>query len=637
MEGKYLRVWSGDSSDYGDRSSALMGLTSRLLRQGVTRSVTVGAIAALDAAHYNKFVDRPQYYQKMIEAANIPEGGGRGSDSLESGGTDDYLHGNLRYFIKDGAYWKGETKKGKGDEYYEIESEISNFIFDDPALVLLEGDQWLSTKVHVDGRYHSRADFLIPSANFKNKLPSLGGGMWMGSDNDLACIIRWVQRDAPTYTGVAAVGQHTIDGKRYFITDGETYDANGVVEDSSVRLVRRFGGTIRTSYNGSAHSDRRVSGELLLGLNTPAVVWPLLGWTFAAPFAPLIRAETGHFPILSIFGSPGAGKTAGIEQILRFIRGFQPDLLKASTLFTLLSELSSTNAVPLVYDEVRSRDRGGQALLSLLKELYSGSVAKRGTASQKVNEYPLLAPTVIVAEIDQRGSDAALSDRILPLYLPPKDRRTDAMSEAYYKLRGIKDEEASAFAYQYMLYTLNVDFKKMWKEAANLERADESDREMDNIAAAVLGATCFVRFCGLDDDLIDEAVEHIGALYAKDNNQGSGRVQPPLWTWLEQVSTMAHLGRIEANRDYMHDGKTIRLHKASVWKVYQREFERDPEKVEATSHTIGRWIEENPGGIVIKADTPMKIGEKMARGTSFSVDKCTEAGIDVSGFLRGVN
>lgn len=550
----------------------------------------------------------------------------------EAPAPTEYIAGRFRYFVRDNVYWVEDmeyTPKGSEDPM-PMFKPLSNFVFEDARVVRIEEERWLDATVVIEGRERVRRSIRIPAANFRSKMPELGGGMWLGGDSELAAVLNWVQRGAEKFKGVDIVGRH---GNMFVLRDA-VYTVDGPVPDSSIVYLHRRGTAPRVSFTESGPDNRKAIGEGLLALNRPEVIWPMLGWFFGSLYAPLIRAAVGHFPILAVTGSPGAGKTQAAQLIQRFLLGALESPRSASTNFSILSELSGTNAFPVVYDEVRRGHRGSDFLLQNIKEIYAGSMATRGTRDQKLNEYPLIAPICILGETDSRGSEQALSERIIPVHMPPSHQRTLTEQAAYYALR---DMEAGTFAYSYMLHTLRTDFPALWAEASTLIAESETDREIDNIRAVYAGALSFINFTGVGDN--NNALDSIASLYHGEESGEArqvGRLKPPLWTWLEQLAVLAQMGKLMATVDYTVEGDTLRIVRGSAWKVYSREYERDPDRVNASSHTIGSWLKEDPGDIIQGQDNILfrRPNKSQARGFAVSLEAATEHGIELEGFVN---
>lgn len=622
LDGKYARLVEGDLEAWnGDRSSALFALTGHLLRGGVPPNITVDYVSTIDsAAGIGKFVGRPDQYWKMVENVQLP-------DVLEAPAPlnpGDYLAGGRRYYKQGGSYWaEFQTKDGAATV------ELSNFVFDNPRLVRLGEETWLKTDV-VMRTHQVRRDFQIPSANFKSRLPDLGGGMWLGSDTDLGHILRWTTQSAPVFAGVSSVGRHGP----LFVTSSQVYDKDGPNDGTNTVYVQRGSAPPSVTYAPELPpldmERRRSIGQFMLGLNEPRVMVPVLGWLFASLFAPLIREKVKHFPILTLYGSPSAGKTSVLNILTRYLYGDWTEALKPSTAFATLSTLGSVNALPLVWDEVYRSDSHGRILLDHVKELYSGEVARRGTQSLTVREFPLVAPTVLLGEIDQRGTETSYSDRTIAVYLPAADTRTDEQRASYRRLRDQSAEMVSRFATDLMYYSLRTNFDDVWTEATQFEVEAQKDREIDNAHVIGLGWLSFMRFTG--EHLEGDATTIIKNLYVGDS-QLTGRIRPPLLTFVEQLAVLAQLGQLQPGIDYEIKDGELRIRRGSAWKLYSERYRDDVERVKATSHTLGLWLGENPGDVVLDPGKVFQFTQAgSSRGFALSIDRLVEAGVSIEGF-----
>lgn len=128
---------------------------------------------------------------------------------------------------------------------------------------------------------------------------------------------------------------------------------------------------------------------------------PVIGWFYAAALRPLIMDWTGEFNVLNITGDTGAGKTATLGTLWElFGMGGEP-LSAAGSAFTRLTAFSSSNAVPVWFDEFKPAemtDYQQDTFMSLLRKSTRGGTEPKGNADQSEDQWHLRAPTVVSGE-----------------------------------------------------------------------------------------------------------------------------------------------------------------------------------------------------------------------------------------------
>lgn len=128
---------------------------------------------------------------------------------------------------------------------------------------------------------------------------------------------------------------------------------------------------------------------------------PVLGWFYAAALRPLIMEWSGEFNILNITGDTGAGKTATISMLWQLFGMDGEPLSTTGTAFTRLTAFSSSNAVPVWFDEFKPAEMSDYQLdtfLALLRKSTRGGTEPKGNADQTEDQWHLRAPTVVTGE-----------------------------------------------------------------------------------------------------------------------------------------------------------------------------------------------------------------------------------------------
>lgn len=140
---------------------------------------------------------------------------------------------------------------------------------------------------------------------------------WTGSDNQVQGLLREVARaDVPQKRGSQVIGWlKTPDGPRWISPQCAIGPEGIISSDEFVYVDTQNPLARRLDYREESpdHVQKVAEAVLprLIELNTAAVMAPMIGWFFAAPFCSVIREQIGHFPILWNWGSQGclAGDT----------------------------------------------------------------------------------------------------------------------------------------------------------------------------------------------------------------------------------------------------------------------------------------------------------------------------------------
>ncbi|MBA7673678.1 hypothetical protein ES703_81881 [subsurface metagenome] len=185
----------------------------------------------------------------------------------------------------------------------------------------------------------------------KEELPKRRGTKYLGRNGNL-----WAVRDM------------------VISKDGVVKDPELVYVPSEIGFDRRVSYPITNDKDDVINIKNKII-PLLLRLNKMEVILPILGWFFATPFTPLIREQLGHFPILSLWGTHGAGKSS-LLRLLWELFGVKSELFSSTeTAFTFLRLFSGSSSIPIIIDEFKPYtmlDREVTLLIRYLKRIYDG-------------------------------------------------------------------------------------------------------------------------------------------------------------------------------------------------------------------------------------------------------------------------
>ena len=355
---------------------------------------------------------------------------------------------------------------------------------------------------------------------------------WTGTDDHVRLLLpflvsklRALGDPMPSAKAVSVLGRH----EDYWVAPHATFSSTAefTQQDAPVLFMPpRRGDPLPVQYAlPSKESFQEFLDALfptLLEINNPETLWPILSWFMATPYKPLLRAAGVSFPTLNVYGTRGSGKTTTVTRVMQPLVGYmQPTALDCSTTqFVLLTQLSSTNAVPISLSEFRRsgmREGDHARLIRYVLLAYDSSFDARGRADQTVQEYHLLAPFTLDGE--DAIADPAAQERSLIVNLKPETLRVGgACWKAYNKIAALP---LNMFAGPYVQYTLTQSAESVasvWQQMFDLskEAFPEAipDRVQRNIATACLGMQSFKKFLAqYEIDTVDMDAAFIRAIF----------------------------------------------------------------------------------------------------------------------------
>lgn len=349
----------------------------------------------------------------------------------------------------------GEVQEDERSFYFlrqgDVRVRVSNFAMT-PIERLVEDDGgerlsvWIDTVEgkrigpHVMSRrsWRGKIDYIAEL----DRYPDL---LWAGSNDNVQSVRGIVaRRDVPKVRAVRVIGRvRAADGLDRFVWPGGVLSADGADESNELRWLGDDD-VLARSLRLDTGDDELAGDELaamvgrvmptLFELNAPEVMCSSLGWLYACADAPGIRRELGHFPLLWLWATQGAGKSTLATTVLAALAGLRGSPGSAGdTAFAMIRALSSSNCVPGFYDEYKGdmmlRDR--QRFERFARRVYSGETETRGRADQTVSAYLLERPMCICGELPP--SDPALLERVI-VASPLKSGLTEARQHAMARL-----------------------------------------------------------------------------------------------------------------------------------------------------------------------------------------------------------
>jgi len=370
----------------------------------------------------------------------------------------------------------------------------------------------------------------------------------------------------------------------------------------------------------------------------------IIGWFFASLVRPRFQAALGSFPFLCIHGQQGAGKTSLASHVLWPLVGVtDPKPYSAGqTEFATLRLLSSSSSVPVVMDEYkpytmpRARKDG---LHQICHENFVGAAPERGRADQTTVSYPLLAPLCLVGET--RPNVPALVERMVPAR-PSKDM-LPVCEEPF---RIVIESDPSILAASIVRWSLEWDTLADYALAMDAVKTELGslglvvpNRVRQNAAVKVAGLFSYERYAeqqgaDIDDPDIPATLQAmLGDLY----DQDAGAVRSQLDVFMEELSAMAVLKRLEKDREWteISDG-VIGIHFDSAHAAYcEHERKLDTGVEIPDKQSLRRQLRDEharEGGYVQDLRALTYFGNARRRAVAIDVRRAHLRGVTLDGF-----
>lgn len=221
--------------------------------------------------------------------------------------------------------------------------------------------------------------------------------------------------------------------------------------------------------------------SLLVRLHEPSVVTPIVGWAAASALRP--RVEAG-FPILSVLGGAGYGKTTLMRAVLSAFGSRVTTNLTGTTPHAVMSLLQATNAVPVWVDEYRGsvRQDTKETFDQALRDAWQAGASLKGGLVQDnlqaVTVLPASAPIAVTGE--DLFTETSHLERMCVVSMPKEGRRKDVLT-------GVEHARADdgGMALAFYSWVMSADYPS---PPALKSRPDQS------VAVAAWGYSLFEQF-----------------------------------------------------------------------------------------------------------------------------------------------
>ena len=625
-------------------------------------AMRVGGASVLDviakelrrSAHIRRAAveDAVENYTKCMSKASRPDAEQPAGSEAEDATQNPPLRG-----------LRGEVTEGPGGYYVkqgDDDVRVSSFLIRPKMRVNLDGVETVVADIQTDAGSLHQNIYLGPEVwrSRKDFLPALGhlDCQWSGSDQNLQGVRRLVaQTSMSVRTGTRALGYVETEAGPLWVAPNIVIGPDGEVPDPPLIYVPHGPGLHdRLRYTTVPPADARsIAGKvlpLLIRLNDPAVILPIIGWFYATPFRPRIVKLIGHFPILVIWGGAGSGKTTIAKTMWR--HGGVADSLPygaTGTDFTFMKLLSDSESVPVFMDEYKPADMPparNQFIIRLLRRSYGGETEERGRADRKVDRYRVSAPIVIAGESRPDGG-RSLGERMISVV--PNRNLLEGDSAYGAVLAELDQIDGGQLALPYIQSTLGEDAEECLEGGRQYAEYLLSEAKMDrplpprcrdNLAIMAMGLLAFRRFAGKMDVALPEfdAVPAVTAVVS-DVADGDAGPKDGLDLFLENLTALARNEGLIEGRHYASINGRLNIHLRSCHEVYLEHVRRTG----ATDATNGfpalrRLVRENQerNGYVVEASHPVELDGGRVRCVEIDLKRAQEV-LDVDDFPSGAN
>jgi hypothetical protein len=540
-------------------------------------------------AQYAKGLQFSCHAMRSVVGVSPCEGCPLAQKTLVDQGHEDGLDLNIER-RDDGYYIVGQDK----------DRRVSTFVLD-PVNETVEKsqgaddiDRRISTQMRVrsQGLVLGHVSFeeggLASKSAFIRQLEGINNLSFLGTDSDVQRIKHIVYHEGNEMGEIvrvhaSGVHLHQVADRQIFVYVEPGFSINQVRVKGTHEIAGKLpvAPRLRSVKLPQTDGQRQIASEALqalLRVNNRQTVAQLTGWFAACHLKTHLMKRYTQFPILSLWGNAGSGKTVSAS-LFAWLNGVDytlndsPMNVSSVTPWAMISYTSSSTTVPRLLDEYnkskmmrRQYDQAGE----IIKASWNGQVIARGTISKsrangrtgaEVSETPITGPLVILSE--QAPDTPAVQQRTIQVMMSRKAREG---CEGHFERASQLREHLHGIAKAMVIESLRTPVT--WVEERVAAHKGSVPREVDerprySFQVALMGLDFLekcVRELELDDaGLIDELRDALKTYLAERAGEISkAKHRTEVDAVLEDVGTMVTLSVDDTDR-WINYGRHIWL------------------------------------------------------------------------------
>ena len=543
----------------------------------------------------------------------------------------------------------GKIKKIDGD-YVGV--RLTSFVIEPRELLVLKDSDTLKCDVKtVRGNTYTNVLLENKDWHSKSKLLSAIGHqdcVFLGSDNDVQMLCDVINQKVPVRkAGTKTIGLH--DDKWVIEDKNITADGELIVPEiiPNEKGAESFHNKIWYPSITDNEPQELINGfyENIFKINRVETILPFVAWGFITPLKPKILEYLDGFPHLFVHGAQGSGKTSTALMMMR-LWGYKTSGTFSCTLnpFPMLKLMSSTNAIPLVFDEFKKQDLTQYQMNNIhrmMRKSYSNEIETRGKPDQTTVDYHLTAPMAVMGEWNT--NQPAIRERIIVSSFNNIVKENQNMQNSFHNLKQLQLE---SFMNNYIPFILRQDVKKLLDKSKNeidkkFQGYSIAPRVISNLSIMYGGYLLFRRFAE-ENSITVQPIDMDKVLefqLSEITGSNTGQVESAVDQLIEGFATMV-AGGFDISESYDYKKMTDRDGVEGIainLKVFMPKFKEWARKtsyeIEILDHKSYSKLFDDTNYIKSK-DKTVNFRGTPKRCLFIDIDKAEKAGVDLEGFVN---
>lgn len=562
--------------------------------------------------------------------------------------TDEIEEREIEIEIIDNCYFK-----------FEIDSyrKLSSFIMELEEVIYDKIDEEVYYVVNFKNNFYSeRKTFNSKIINNKNDFMSLlthPSFTFEGSQNDLQKIKSILsEHEYIVSESVECIGFHEKDGERFFISHETAINENLEVKNNlNVSEKRKSIKTDILQHEEITKEELLKLSPHLFHFNELNITSSLISSLPLFLLKPLLVNANIKVQHLLFIGEAGSGKSTTLERILMpFYSIYSKDVVNCNSIsqFTLYKKMSSSNTIPAILEEYKPfkmKDYQIKLISETLRSGYDGHSGERGTSTQKVNQYPLTSPVVLVGEEGQ--DETAIKERSIILNFS-KEGRKGKKNSFDFLIKNTQLIQKLGRTILNRILKIDIENLLLKREKFMEELIEEKiteDRVKNSVANLLLGLSIIEDLYSefnlnfeetvkiKKDDLVKAMNENVYIEILDENTTTKSIID----NTIELINTMKEVGYLTFNQDYtlINNDSELALNMPSLYpKItkFVRDFNINTEII-TSQNQFTKQLRKTIYYMDYKA-TKYSGHDKPKRSYVLNVAKIEEKNIDISSLLN---